>query len=119
MESRPKTIVCDIDGVIFDHPGQITEQHLGDGKLLEGAKEAFTDWDRKGYNIILLTGRREGVRKHTEEQLANAGIFYDQLVMGVGGGHRVLINDRKPESKDDTAFAVNLLRNKGLIGTKL
>jgi len=34
--------------------------------------------------------------------------------MGIGGGDRVLINDRKPASNIDTTYAINLNRNEGL-----
>jgi hypothetical protein len=34
--------------------------------------------------------------------------------MGIGGGDRVLINDRKKNKISDTAFAVNLDRNEGI-----
>jgi hypothetical protein len=44
-----------------------------------------------------------------------AGINYDQLIMGFGGGDRILINDRKSDSDRDTAYAINLKRNKGLL----
>jgi len=46
--------------------------------------------------------------------LEELGIVYDQLVMGLGGGPRVLINDLKPKGDDPTAIAVNLERNKGI-----
>jgi len=114
METRPKTIISDIDGVIFEHTGDISELHLITPILLPGVKEKWINFDRKGYKIVLITGRRESTRKKTEEQLTNAGIFYDQLIMGVGGGPRVLINDRKEGSTEDTAIAVNLIRNAGL-----
>ena len=52
--------------------------------------------------IILTTGRKEGMRRITEQQLENAGIVYDRLIMGIGGGIRVLINDLKPHRKGDT-----------------
>jgi ribonucleotide monophosphatase NagD (HAD superfamily) len=116
MDIRPKTIISDIDGVIFKHSGVITEQHLGAATLLPGVIEQWASWDRKGYKIVLVTGRRESVRKDTERQLSEAGIFYDQLVMGVSGGIRVLINDHKPNSTDNTAEAINLIRNKGMEG---
>ena len=48
-----------------------------------------------------------------EKQLSEVGIFYDQLIMGVGGGKRYLINDLKPEG-DKTAFSYNLIRNTGI-----
>ena len=82
-------------------------------ELLEGTIETISDWDKKGYNIILLTGRRESMRDVTEKQLSKIGIFYDHLIMGVGGGKRYLINDLKPQG-DKTAFSYNLIRNKGI-----
>ena len=54
------------------------------------------------------------MRKVTERQLSECGIFYDQLIMGIGGGKRVLINDRKPNKTEDYAISINLKRNYGI-----
>ena len=110
---KPKTIICDIDGVLLEHlnKGLSTQTKA---KPLEGTLNKINEWDVKGYNIILITGRRESLRVKTEEQLSTYNIFYDQLIMGVGGGDRVIINDRKPNSKRDTAYAINLNRNEGI-----
>jgi len=81
--------------------------------LLEGTIDKLIEWDKKGYNIILLTGRRESLREQTERQLTEVGIFYDQLIMGVGGGCRVLINDMKPDG-EVTSVAFNPERNEGI-----
>jgi uncharacterized HAD superfamily protein len=112
---RPKTIICDIDGTLIVHtnPSSVA-RNKSQTVLLDGTEDVLRDWDRKGYNIILLTGRKESLRKVTEEQLAKAGIFYDQLVMGIGGGKRYLINDRKPNSTEDYAIAINIERDKGI-----
>lgn len=118
MNDRPKTILCDIDGVLIPHKGNICFQSSVDA-LLVGALEAIRDWDLKGYSIILITGRRESTRKETEGQLRKLGIVYDKLIMGVGGGTRVLINDLKNDSKMDTAIAINLKRNEGLKNVKI
>jgi hydroxymethylpyrimidine pyrophosphatase-like HAD family hydrolase len=112
--NRPKTLFVDIDGTLVAHYGTIEKQFTKSLDLLPGTLEKFSEWDRKGYNIILTTGRRESTRKRTEEQLAELGIYYDQLIMGVGGGTRVLINDKKPDSDHDTAIAINLTRNVGI-----
>jgi len=113
-DNRPKTIICDIDGTLFKHnlPAFNTEEN-SKLELLPGTLEKFSEWDKKGYNIILLTGRRESMRKATESQLAKHHIFYDQLIMGCGGGPRVLINDDKPDGTK-AAFVINLERNKGI-----
>jgi hypothetical protein len=117
---RAKTIICDIDGVILKHFNQgMQAQLINPSQELEGSIAKLSEWDSLGYNIILLTGRRESSRRITEECLGKLGIFYDQLVMGVGGGFRVLINDRKPACQEDTAYAVNLTRNEGLKNVKL
>ena len=115
MNTRPKTIFCDIDGTLWDHVGAISEQtKVKNHKLLPNTIEAIDKWDRSGYKIILTTGRKESFRKVTEDHLRNLGIIYDQLIMGLGGGDRILINDRKTNSSKNTAYAINLIRNEGL-----
>ena len=116
--NKPKTIICDIDGVLLEHLNLGVSCQVS-AEPLEGTLEKINEWDAKGYNIILITGRRESYRKITEEQLTSYGIFYDQLIMGVGGGDRVIINDRKPNSKRDTAYAINLNRNEGIENVKI
>ena len=113
-DTRPKTIVCDIDGTLVKHAAPIYSAR-SDHKmeLLPGTLDKLIDWDKKGYYIILLTGRKESLRNETKRQLSEVGIIYDQLVMGIGGGKRYLVNDCKPNG-DQTAFAFNLVRNKGI-----
>jgi len=114
MEIRPKTIFCDIDGLLIYHSGDITKQHLIKATVLPGVVEKWAEWDRKGYKIILTTGRRESTRAATEKQLSEAGIFYDHLVMGVSSGVRVLINDKKPNGTEPMALAFSPDRNCGI-----
>ena len=112
--NRPKTIFLDIDGTLVEHSEDISRQLTETPKLIEGTLEKLIEWDRKGYNIILTTGRRESSRESTIKQLSELGIFYDQLIMGLGGGIRVLINDRKKNESYDTAISINLNRNEGI-----
>jgi FMN phosphatase YigB (HAD superfamily) len=114
MDYRPKTIICDIDGTLVKHELPTSNTSINKKlELLHGTIEKLSEWDAKGYNIILITGRRESMRKSTEYQLSELGIIYDQLIMGIGGGHRILINDNKPDGKE-VAFAYNIERNKGI-----
>mgnify|MGYP003151262273 CR=1 FL=1 len=115
IEKRPATIFCDIDGTLVQHKAPFISCHPDfNMELLEGTLEKLEEWDRAGYNIILTTGRRESMRNQTEQQLAKAGIIYDQLIMGIGGGKRYIINDRKPAGDRDYAYAINLYRNQGV-----
>ena len=114
MDPRPKTIICDIDGTLVVHnkPSDAAKTSCK-SILLEGTLDKLNEWERNGYNIILLTGRKESMRQVTIEQLSQLGIYYDQLIMGVGGGPRYLINDYKPDGTE-TAFAINVERNIGV-----
>lgn len=119
MNTRPKTIFCDIDGTLIQHD-RPEEAFKSDYKMkpLPGTLQKLLEWDQKGYNIILTTGRRESLRDITERQLADIGVFYDQLIMGIGGGERWLVNDRKPDGTE-TANAVNLNRNEGILNLNI
>ncbi len=114
--SRPLTIFLDIDGCIFYHPGHPNNHVTRPNELivLDGVKKKFEEWIMKDYKIILVTGRKECTRQETENQLRYHGFTWDQLIMGCGGGIRVLINDTKPNSSDPTARSFTTERNLGL-----
>jgi len=113
--TRPKTIFCDIDGTLVEHmKPNIAANSFSRMKLLSGTIQKLNEWDSKGYNIILTSGRKESMREQTKKQLADVGIIYDQLIMGIGGGTRVLINDLKVSSSVPTAIALCVDRNKGI-----
>lgn len=119
MDNRPKTIFCDIDGTLIKHTSP-TKSQLPSNKmeLLEGTLDKLDEWDKRGYKIILTTGRKEGLRTQTERQLQEAGIIYDQLIMGLGGGPRYIINDNKPDGVK-TAFSISVERNEGVKNLKI
>ena len=113
MDTRPKTIFCDIDGTLIMHMPPSEAAKGTTPVILNGTLETLRKWDKLGYNIILTTGRKESMRDITVKQLASVGIYYDQLIMGIGGGSRIIINDKKSDNQI-TAFAISVERNKGL-----
>lgn len=110
---KPKTIFCDIDGTILMHLHKISHVLQDPGELLSGVRDKFDEWDSKGHHIVLTTARKESARAHTIQQLADAGIIYDQLIMGITSGTRVLINDKKLPTDPDRARNVNVITNQG------
>lgn len=112
--SSPKTIFCDIDGTLVEHTGDIIRNYSTQVNVLPNVLENIKQWDKLNYRIILTTGRQESIRKATEEALEKAGIVYSQLIMGIPNGDRVLINDKKTRGIRNTAYAINLVRNKGM-----
>tara|TARA_X000001388_G_C2196273_1_gene109469 strand:- start:143 stop:505 length:363 start_codon:yes stop_codon:yes gene_type:complete len=115
MTNKSKTIFCDLDGTLVKHSNPIEIQDPNyELEVLPGTHDKLREWDSKGYHVIITTGRKESAREATIKQMQRAGIDYDQLIMGFGGAVRYIINDRKPNGKDDTSFAINLNRNEGV-----
>jgi len=105
-----KTVICDIDGTLVtyrkDSKGIISHTH----EELPGVVEKLNRWENQGCRIILMTGRRESLRKITEDALVDLGIPFDMLLMGFADTGRVLINDEGSKIK---AHSVSLPRNEG------
>jgi len=110
-----KTIFCDIDGCIFRHSGPDFIKIHPTIDLLPGVINKFHEWMDKGYTIILTTGRPPSLRQKTIQQLENAGLWFDHIIMGLPRGQRVVINDYKIDNNEPTATAINIKRNEGLI----
>ena len=118
--NKPKTIFCDLDGTLVKHSNPVEIQNLDlELEVLPGVHDKLREWDDAGYHIVITTGRKKSAKESTIKQLQRAGILYDQLIMGFGGGDRILINDRKGGRAEDTAFAINLTRNEGVKNVKL
>jgi hypothetical protein len=111
--SYRKTIFCDIDGTIVYHQPTLYEIITSKIQILDNVIQKFSEWREKDYYIVLTTARPEGCRATTVQQLKDSGIFYDQLIMGLPIGPRVLINDKK-ENGQITSYAFCIERNTGL-----
>jgi hydroxymethylpyrimidine pyrophosphatase-like HAD family hydrolase len=119
MSEMKKTIFLDIDGCILKHHGNLSKLMTSQAELLPGVLDKLNEWEGDGHKIILVTGRKESMRKMTEDQLANLGIFFDQLVMGINRGERIIINDKKimngvNDNNTKVATAIEVCRNSGL-----
>ena len=114
-----KTLFIDIDGTLIHHYGIPNSQTKFPPQILPGVTEKFGEWNMKGYQIILVTGRRESEREVTIKQLEEAGIVYDVLITSVNRGERILINDTKPNSNWPTARAICVKRNFGITDIEL
>jgi hydroxymethylpyrimidine pyrophosphatase-like HAD family hydrolase len=113
MES-PKTIFCDIDGTLLQHKQDVFLNYNEEPIILNDVIRNIKQWEKLNYKIILTTGRKECLREITKKQLLSFGIVFDELIMNLPNGARVLINDKKPNSSTNNAYAINLVRNKGM-----
>ena len=111
MTHSPKTYFLDIDGTLLKHLNDFQDTvHLEELPVLPEVVKKVGQWHCKGHTIIITTGRAESMRAATELQLQNAGIVYDQLIMGLSQGVRVLVNDHT-NSNELKAEAYSVLRN--------
>jgi hypothetical protein len=112
----PNVIFLDIDGTLLYQPIDFID--VVSGKFIPAlpcAVKQCMNWHKKGYIIILVTGRPETMRQITEKSLFEHGIIYDRMIMGLGPGKRYLINDKDPLYPDcDKAIAINIERNIGI-----
>lgn len=108
---RPLTVIIDVDGCVLKHSGKgASHQWSSETGMIDGVREWFDQLEREGHYIILITARKESCRVFLEYQLRECGLYYDQLIMGVTGGPRVLVNDKKPLC-DRTAIGITTERN--------
>jgi len=117
MSVKRKTIFMDIDGTIAKHQETLSSMLDNPIELNDGVLDKIIEWRSKDYYLVITTARPEGTRSTTVRQLAEAGIFYDQLVMGLPTGKRIILNDKKPNGSL-TAGSVNLERNEGFSSLK-
>lgn len=109
-----KCYFIDIDGCIFFHYDGLYNILTNNHILLDGVKELFIKIRENGDYIVLTTARPESMRSLTINQITSCGLWFDQLVMGLPVGPRVVINDTKPNGMM-TAIAINVKRNGGLL----
>jgi choline kinase len=112
---EPPTIFFDLDGTLVEHDASESLGSGNYGKLKFLSVSTVLELNRlyaAGNKIILATARLESSRHLLESELNEKGVMYDQLIMGISGGARILVNDTKPSLPGFlTAWGINTSRN--------
>ena len=111
MEKK-NTIFCDIDGTIFVYRKFETYTETKP-EIIPSTLKYLKEQSELGHMIVLTTARPEYLKTHTIEELIEAEVPYDKLIMGIERGPRYLINDMDPQKEGLRAYAINLERDKG------
>lgn len=111
--TKHSTFFVDIDGTLVKYR---KFEELSTAKL-EPIQEVV-DFINKSYDegchIVITTARTEPYRLFTKQELEKIGLKYHQIIMGLGRGTRILINDKDPDKPElDRAVGLNLTRNEG------
>lgn len=110
--SSAGTIFCDLDGTLIEHEDSPSNFGI---KILRGVYKTLKAWKDKNYYIVLTTARNSINKKYLESQLAKNNIIYDELLMDLSSGTRIIINDRKPSNiLVPSAVAYEVERNEGI-----
>lgn len=109
---KPKTFFIDIDGTILNHAHEYSK--LSDNPTLcPGIREAFDEMDMRGDKIILVSARKESSRPITEETLRKLMIPYDQLILGITQGQRIVINDKLTPNSPNRSGCYDVITDQG------
>ena len=111
MVDKKPTVFCDIDGTIFKYR-KFETYETTTPEVLPNVKQIMLGWSSSGVYIVLTTARPEYLRELTIKELNDAGIPFDQIVMGIGRRERYLINDNE-DPKINRSFAITLDRDTG------
>jgi hypothetical protein len=111
MEKNP-TIFCDIDGTLFIYRN-FESLSTTPAVVIDSVATYLRKEKVKGAVIVITTARPEYLRSFTEIEIQVNNIPFDQLVMGIGRGERILINDSDEGSTEPRAIAYPLIRDKG------
>lgn len=115
---KPKTYFFDLDGTIFMHAHKYSNLEKIPA-LCPGVKEALDEIDSRGDKIIIVSARKESAREMTVRALAALSVPYDQLVLDVGQGLRVIVNDKMSSSSPPRCKAVEVMTDRGWRTTDL
>lgn len=117
MYNTKFSLFFDIDGTLLDYPNDVDFTDIVSGayeqKPLPGVVQYLTNLHKVGHIIILTTGRPECMREATIKTLQKVGIVYNQLIMDVGAGPRVIVNDNYRDQVK--AYAIDIPRNGSFI----
>ena len=117
-KGKVRAYVFDIDGtlsLVGDRVGELHRdppnwdafyERCGEDEPHAGIVELFKDLRETDAEIVLLTGRRESVRKHTTKWLRKQGIFADD--------YRALLMRPDGNVKHDTIVKPALLKDAGV-----
>jgi hypothetical protein len=108
------TLFVDIDGTIVKYRkfSELSESTL---TPIQDVIDFVNGHYDAGSVIVITTARPESYRLFTIEELEKIGIKYNQIIMDMGRGTRVILNDIDPKNPElPRAIGINLQRDGGL-----
>lgn len=111
FKNKIKTYFIDIDGVLFENGAQYFNPKWGTTNPLLKNIEVIKKLKSLGNYIVITTSRTEEFRESTIKQFKEVNLEYDQLIMGIGNGERIIINDYSNSNPFPSCNSINIKRN--------
>lgn len=108
------TLFVDIDGTLVKYRkfSELSESVL---TPIQDVIDYVNGHYDAGSVVVITTARPESYRLFTKQELEKIGVKYSQIIMDMGRGTRVILNDLDPENPDlPRAIGINLQRDGGL-----
>ena len=106
------TLFLDMDGTLVKNSSAHFPPYIGESEELKANVEIIKQIQESGkFDVIITTSRPEKYRDITMAQLANLGIRYRHLLMGLQHAKRIVINDYSKSNPYKSCDAINLKRN--------
>jgi hydroxymethylpyrimidine pyrophosphatase-like HAD family hydrolase len=110
------TFFVDIDGTLVQYR-KFNELSTSVLTPIQEVIDVVNKYYDEGAVIVITTARPSSYELFTKQELEKIGVKYHQLVMDLGRGTRVILNDKDPENEQiPRALGINLNRNQGWEG---
>lgn len=110
------TFFVDIDGTLVQYR-KFSELSTAVLTPIQEVIDVINKYYDEGAVIVITTARPSSYELFTKQELEKIGVKYHQLVMDLGRGTRVILNDKDPENEQiPRAIGINLNRNQGWEG---
>jgi len=110
------TFFVDIDGTLVQYR-KFSELSTAVLTPIQEVIDVVNKYYDEGAIIVITTARPSSCELFTKQELEKIGVKYHQLVMDLGRGTRVILNDKDPENEQiPRALGINLNRNQGWEG---
>lgn len=117
--TKNPTFFVDIDGTLVMYR-KFSELDTATLTPIQDVIDLVNEYYDNGSHIVITSARPQEYEVFTKQELEKLGVRYHQLLLGIGRGTRVVLNDKDPENSDlPRAVGINFNRDKGLEGLDL
>ena len=111
--TKHPTFFVDIDGTIVKYR-KFSELSTAILTPIQDVIDFINKSYDEGCHIVITTARPQSFELFTKQELEKLGVKYHQIIMGIGRGTRVVLNDKDPDAPElPRAWGINFVRDQG------